>query len=162
MIRTRAARAADCDAVLALVPRLRAFGPGPLRPPEAMDAGEIRTLEKFFDSPLPGTSLWVAEDATGRVIGAAFVEEARDYFTRETHGHLGIVMVDEAAEGMGVGRALLACAEQWSTGRNHRFLTLNVFPENERAIAIYERAGYRPDAVKYVKVLQFADLPGPD
>jgi GNAT superfamily N-acetyltransferase len=150
----RAARRGDEASVLALVPRLRAFGPGPLRPPEALDAGEIRTLQRFFDSPPEGSRLWVAaDDFSGSVLGAAYAEAVRDYFTQELHGHLGILMVAEAAEGRGVGRALLATGEQWAEGQGYRFLTLNVFPENTRAVAVYERAGYQPDAVRYAKVL---------
>lgn len=152
-ITVRPAAPEDRAAVLALVPRLRAFGTVPLRTPEELDAGEERTLRHFFRSPEDGTALWVATDGDGSVIGAAYAEEGIDYFTRERHGHLGILMVDERAEGRGVGRRLLERVEEWASGRGHRFLTLNVFPGNRRAIGIYERAGYAPDAVKYAKRL---------
>jgi GNAT superfamily N-acetyltransferase len=155
----RPARAGDHAGVLALVPRLRAFGPPPLRPAQALDAGERRTIDQFFADPPGGARLWVAADARGTLLGAAHAEPAVDYFTEETHGHLGILMVAAAAEGRGVGRALIEQVERWSAAEGHRFLTLNVFATNERAIAVYERAGYRPDTVRYVKELPPAARP---
>lgn len=58
------------------------------------------------------------------------------------------------AEGRRVGRALLSAVERWAVGEGDRFVTLNVFATNARAIGVYERAGYQPDTVRYVKTLQ--------
>jgi GNAT superfamily N-acetyltransferase len=156
---TRPARVEDRPQVLALVPRLRAFGPPPLRPAEALDAGERRTLDRFFDAPPDGARLWVAQGQgpNGALLGAAYAESAVDYFTQEVHGHLGILVVAAEAEGRGVGRSLLDAVEDWATEQGHRFLTLNVFSGNERARALYTHAGYRLDTVRYVKEL----LPSP-
>jgi GNAT superfamily N-acetyltransferase len=149
----RLAILADRETALALVPRLRAFGPPPLRPAEALDAGEQRTLERFFSAPPEGARLWVAVEEDGEVLGIAYAEPAVDYFTQERHGHLGIIAVAEAAEGRGVGRELLATVERWAAEEGFRFLTLNVFATNARAIAVYQRAGYQPDTVRYLKEL---------
>lgn len=155
----RPATSRDEAAVLALVPRLRAFqsastqAASNLRRPEALDAGEQRTLRRFFAESPAGTYLWVAEDA-GTVAGMAYAQRATDYFTEETHGHLGILSVAEHAEGRGIGQALLATVEQWSRDAGFRFLSLNVFADNARAIAVYEKAAYRADFVRYVKQLR--------
>lgn len=149
----RPAIPADRESLLALVPRLRAFGPPPLRPAEALDAGEHRTIERFFSAPPEGARLWVAAGVDGGVLGMAYAEPAVDYFTRERHGHLGIIAVAAQAEGRGVGRELLATVERWAAEQGFRFLTLNVFATNARAIDVYERAGYGPDTVRYLKEL---------
>jgi ribosomal protein S18 acetylase RimI-like enzyme len=149
----RSATSRDEAAVLALVPRLRAFQPATFRPDAALDAGERRTLQRFFERAGPDTFLWVAEE-NGEVIGMAFAERATDYFTQEAHGHLGIIAVAEHAEGRGVGRALLETVEHWSRDAGFRFLSLNVFADNARAIGVYEKAGYRADFVRYVKPVQ--------
>jgi ribosomal protein S18 acetylase RimI-like enzyme len=149
----RPATASDAAAVLALIPRLRAFqSSSELRSPEALDAGEQRTLQRFFAERPAGTYLWVAEDA-GTVVGMAYAQHATDYFTQESHGHLGIIAVAAHAEGRGIGQALLATVEQWSRDSGFRFLSLNVFADNTRAIAVYEKAAYRADFVRYVKQL---------
>jgi GNAT superfamily N-acetyltransferase len=94
----------DEAAVLALVPQLRSFGPHTFRSAEALDAGEARTLRRFFAEHPTGTRLWVAE-ANGAVVGAAYADTPMDYFTGERHGHLGILVVAKEAQGTGVGRA---------------------------------------------------------
>lgn len=148
----RPAEPRDRNAVLSLVPRLRAFGAPALRSIESLDDAESRTIERFFEAPKDGARLWVAADARDAVVGAAYTERSVDYFTGETHAHLGILAVAAAVEGQGVGRGLLATVEAWAAGEGFRFVTLNVFAENARAMAVYERAGYRPDTVRYVKL----------
>ena len=150
----RPAASRDEAAVLALVPRLRAFtSASTLRPPEALDAGEQRTLRRFFGENPAGAYLWVADD-DGTVVGMAYAERATDYFTQESHGHLGILAVAEHSEGRGIGKALLETVERWSRDAGFRFLSLNVFAENARAIGVYEKAAYRADFVRYVKQLR--------
>lgn len=137
-----------------VVPRLRAFGAPPLRPARAMDSAERQALERALASPAPDTLLVVAElDAIGAA-GVAYAVSATDYFTGERHGHLSILAVIAAAEGQGVGRALLAATEAWALAQGYRFLTLNVFAGNRRARAVYERAGYAPDTIRYLKELE--------
>ncbi|MEX2527920.1 MAG: GNAT family N-acetyltransferase [Gemmatimonadota bacterium] len=160
-IRIRPARPSDETFLVALIPRLRAFGPGPLRSPEAMDRAEQDAVRRALADASPDTVLFVAEltgaDPLGtespRPAGLALGESHTDYFTGERHGHLGILAVSEEAEGQGVGQALLAATESWARERGYRFLTLNVFDGNHRARSIYAKAGFRPDAIKYLKEL---------
>jgi GNAT superfamily N-acetyltransferase len=156
-VRVRAAAGADRDFILGVVPRLRAFGPPPLRPASALDRAERRALERALADPAPDAALLVAELGDAGTVGVAYAQTAVDYFTGEQHGHLAIIAVAEGGEGHGVGRALLAAVEAWSTARGHRFLTLNVFAGNARARAVYERAGYAPDTIRYVKELDGGD-----
>jgi GNAT superfamily N-acetyltransferase len=153
-LHVRPATAADHDFIVGVVPRLRAFGPPPLRPPEALDAAEVETLERALAEPAPDAVLLVAEvDGIGPA-GVAYALTATDYFTHERHGHLSIIIVSEQGEGRGVGRALLDAVERWSAAQGHRFITLNVFSGNERARRVYERAGYGPDTLRYLKELR--------
>lgn len=148
----RPASANDRDFILGVVPRLRAFGPPPLRPADALDRAERDALEHALAATSDDAVLFVGE-ADGRPAGVAYAQTAVDYFTNERHGHLAIIAVAEAGEGRGVGRALIAAVERWASGRGYRFLTLNVFAGNERAKAVYERAGYAPDTIRYFKEL---------
>ena len=155
-VTVRPALAADRDFVLGLVPRLRAFGAPPLRPAAALDDAERRALEVALDAlPLPeGAATLLVAELDAAPAGVAYAEAATDYFTGERHGHLAILAVAESGEGRGVGRALLAAVEAWSAAQGHRFVTLNVFAANARARAVYERAGYAPDTVRYAKELR--------
>jgi GNAT superfamily N-acetyltransferase len=152
-ILVRPATEADRSFVLGLVPRLRAFGPSSLRPPEDLDSAERRTLERAFDALPQGAVLLIAEHPSEGALGMAYVETGTDYFTQEAHGHLTILAVTESGEGRGVASALLGAVERWSAARGFRFVTLNVFARNARARAVYEKAGYGPDFVRYLKEL---------
>jgi GNAT superfamily N-acetyltransferase len=149
-IRVRPARGADRAFVLDTAARLADFGPPAWRSPEELVEGEARTLRDFFESPDDGSTLLIAE-AGERRVGFALVEELRDYFTLERHGHVGILAVTAGAEGHGVGGALLRAAEAWARDRGFRTLTLNVFSGNHHARAVYEHMGFEEDTVKYVK-----------
>jgi len=149
-IRVRPARGNDRAFVLDTAARLADFGPPAWRTPEELVEGEARTLRDFFESPDDGTRLLIAESADGRV-GFVLVEELRDYFTLERHGHVGILAVTAGAEGRGVGGALLRAAEGWARDRGFKTLTINVFSANHHARAVYEHFGFEEDTVKYIK-----------
>jgi GNAT superfamily N-acetyltransferase len=144
--------AADRDFVIDTARRFAAFGPPPWRSPMEVIAGEVRCLDDFFDGGLVGPALLVAEQS-GEPIGFAFLEPALDYFSGETHGHVGMIAVTEAAEGRGAGAALMRAAEDWARSRGYPKLTLNVFEGNQRARQVYERFGYQVETLRYVKVL---------
>lgn len=151
-IAVRAARTADRDFAIALVPRLRSFGAPSLRPAQQMDDAEQRALARAFDEPPAGSALFVAEAGDER-LGIAYVETATDYFTGEQHGHVSIIIVTEAGEGRGAGRALMTAVDEWAASNGYRFVTLNVFTGNERARRFYERCGYEPDMIRYLRVI---------
>jgi len=152
MIAVRDGTAADRDFVVDTARRFAAFGPPPWRTASEVVGGEVRCLDEFFDGRLTGPALLIAE-LDGRPAGFAFLETAVDYFSGETHGHLGMIAVTESAEGRGAGAALMRAAEAWGRSRGYKKLTLNVFEGNARARAAYERAGYRIETLKYVKPL---------
>ncbi|MEP6689690.1 MAG: GNAT family N-acetyltransferase [Gemmatimonadaceae bacterium] len=163
-VRVRRAVTADREFILGLVPRLRAFGPSPLRPLDALDGAERRALDKALATGTPDSAVFVAELDNGGLAGVAHAETAVDYFTGERHGHLAVLAVDEGNEGKGVGRALMTATEMWAATNGYRLLTLNVFAANARARSVYERAGFEPDFVRYVKELTPAlpaDRPAP-
>ena len=157
-ITIRDARRGDREAILALVPRLRAFGPSDLRSIEDLDSAEANALSNALEALPDDAALIVAEvheqsaDST-TIAGVAFMQTHVDYFTSERHAHLGILSVAEWAEGKGVGRALLEAVDDWARRMGYRFVTLNVFAGNLRARKVYERAGYEMDAIKYAKVV---------
>jgi GNAT superfamily N-acetyltransferase len=150
----RAARDADRAFVLEAVERLADFETPPSwrTRPEIVE-GEARTLRAFFELPPSGAHLLIAESG-GRPLGFAYLETLRDYFTREEHGHVGILAVAKEAEGRGVGGALLEGAADWSRGRGFRRLTLNVFSANSRARRLYSRSGFEEESLRYVRRLE--------
>ena len=151
-VSVRPARSDDRDFVLAAAVELAAFGPPEWRTPEEIVEGEAKTLRAWFAGAHAGSALLVAEE-DGRPLGFAYLETLRDYFLDEEHGHIGILAVTKEAQGRGAGGALLEAAEEWARGRGYRRLTLHVFERNGRARAVYGHRGYRPESLKYVKLL---------
>ena len=152
MIAVRDGTEADRDFVIDTARRFAAFGPPPWRSASEVVAGEVRCLDDFFDGRLTGPALLVAE-LDARPAGFCFLEHAVDYFCGERHGHLGMIAVTDAAEGQGVGGALMRAAEEWARAKGYSRLTLNVFAGNDRARAVYERFGYRVETLRYVRLL---------
>jgi ribosomal protein S18 acetylase RimI-like enzyme len=61
-----------------------------------------------------------------------------------SHARLYSISTAPGLAGQGVGRALIEAAERTSVGRGKRSLRLEVRQDNERAVSIYRRAGFRP------------------
>ena len=150
----RPARSDDRDWILALAPRLHEFGPPPWREPDVMDRAVTASIDAGLTAPEPDQTVLVAESAEGETLGFVHLHTATDFHTGERHGHVSDIVVASAAEGRGVGAALMAAAEDWARARRFRLLTLHVFGANRRARALYERLGYRLDIVKMIKTLR--------
>jgi GNAT superfamily N-acetyltransferase len=151
-MKIRPATSADRPFVLAAAQRLASFEPPPWRPAQEIVEGERRTLRGFFDAP-GGASLLVAESDGGEGQGFVYLERLHDYFTLEAHGHVGILVVTEAAAGQGVGSSLMRAAEAWAKEQGYRKLTLTVYEANRSARAVYDHLGYAPETLRYVKIL---------
>jgi len=151
-MRVRGARDGDRTFVLETAARLAAFGPPRWRTTEEIVEAEARTLRDFFESSDEASRLLIVE-AGERRLGFALLEELRDYFTLDRHGHIGILAVTDEAEGLGAGGALIRAAEAWARERGYRTLTLNVFSGNNHAREVYEHLGFEPDTIKYIKAL---------
>lgn len=85
--------------------------------------------------------------------GAAFVAiekaEIAGFIAVHPHaeyGHVLGMLVDERWRGRGIGRALLDRALEWARDRHLPDISLLVFPHNERALALYRRAGFEQRA----------------
>jgi GNAT superfamily N-acetyltransferase len=161
-VSVRPARDEDGEFILALVPRLMEFGPPPWYDAARMVATDLETIGRILKEPPANTAVFVAEDDAGARLGFIHLNSTVDYFTREEVGHVSDVVVAPGGEGRGVGRALMAAAEEWARGRGYRLLTLNAFVRNTRARRLYERLGYGEDMVKYVKELRRPAPPGRD
>jgi putative acetyltransferase len=86
----------------------------------------------------PGVSLYVARE-DGVAIGTAAIVEHAD----GTH-ELKRTFVTDAARGLGTGRALLEAVEAHARGVGADSVRLETGLPQVAAIALYERAGFRP------------------
>ena len=153
-IRVRPATPENAQFVLALVPQLVAFGPPPWRSQRQMIDTDTLVIGQALQGLSAGATVLVAEDSGGKPLGFIHVCGEPDYYTRADCGHIADLVVAPEARGRGVGEVLMMAAEQWARARGYSLLTLNVFVENARARALYERAGFGAETVRYVKELR--------
>ena len=149
--RIRRAAPEHTDFVLALVPQLVAFGPPAWRRVRQMIDTDTLVVGRALQDRSDGAAVLVAEDATGKPLGFVHVCSDTDFYTQVDCGHIADLVVAPGERGRGVGESLIAAAEQWARSRGYSLLTLNVFTENAHARALYERAGFGAETVRYVK-----------
>jgi ribosomal protein S18 acetylase RimI-like enzyme len=97
----------------------------------------------------PEAEVFIAE-RNGEPAGCLHILETTDFFGL-SHAHISVIATSATAEGTGVGRALMAHAEEWTRHRNLPLLTLNVFATNSHARRFYEKAGFDVEFLKYAK-----------
>jgi GNAT superfamily N-acetyltransferase len=150
-IQVRDAASTDRDFVLALAARLvDGFDVPAFRSKAELIAGDRRALEAWFDRPpQPDEAMLIAEH-DGQPAGCAFLVTLVDYFNERPHAHLSVLAVTKAAEGKGVGGALLEASEQWARKQGSDRLTLSALVTNARARALYERRGFSGEYLRYV------------
>jgi ribosomal protein S18 acetylase RimI-like enzyme len=93
--------------------------------------------EQLVADHLPPNVLLVAIDETDGVVGYAAVHPG--------DGEMFLLFVHPACAGRGIGRTLLAAAHDALRAAGCREAFLFVHERNERALAVYTAAGYRPD-----------------
>jgi len=88
---------------------------------------------------------FVAEDEqTGELLGTVTgVDHMRAFNDPEQGSSLWCLAVDPAARHPGIGEALVRRLAEYFTTRRAAFLDLSVLHDNEQAIALYEKLGFR-------------------
>lgn len=152
-IRIRVARATDRAFILGLVPRFVSFELPPWRERDESARGIRRDIEKHLDGRPDGSHLFVAETETGEPAGFLHIQRTVDFFTDAANCHISDLAVAPGMDGRGVGARLLEFSEAFARGLGCRFLTLGVFPGNDRARRLYERHGYGIELLRMTKAL---------
>ncbi|MVM38211.1 GNAT family N-acetyltransferase [Spirosoma sp. HMF3257] len=110
---------------------------------EADLLGGIRTDERGLQAMLQNPNATILKYETeGQLLGCVYLE------TKGTDLYLGMLTVSPEAQAGGIGKQLLAEAEQRAILQHCRAITMTVITVRYELIAWYERRGYRATGVK--------------
>jgi GNAT superfamily N-acetyltransferase len=146
----RDATPGDRDFVLDLAKRLVTFEIPSWRTAPELIEGDRRALEAWFDATPTSDQAMLIAELDGQRAGCAFLVTLVDYFNERPHAHLSVLAVTAAAEGRGVGSALLDRSADWARARGSDRLTLSAIVTNARARGLYERRGFAGEYIRYV------------
>lgn len=152
----RSATPLDIEGIIALLPRLAAFEVPEHRAAEDLWLGDKRLLEAWAEGHRNDVDVAVAI-AVDAVVGTVVLSERSELLTGLQSAHIEVLALAEIAEGHGIGSALMNEAEAMAVRRNLDCISLNVFTNNERARALYERKGFDGEMMRYFKPL--SELP---
>jgi len=150
----RVASPADHPTILALSKRLSEFGPPPWRNAREIQAVDRTALASALDGAPGDDAITYVALIDGAVAGFIHIKTIADYYTQRSNAHISDVVVDPAFAGRGIGSQLLQKAEEWARERGDAWISLSVFPQNSRAVSLYERRGFAPDIAKLIKPLR--------
>ncbi len=145
----RAATPADAAVLASLAERLGAIPLPAWRAPGDIAVADARAMLAAVEDGRDDNEVLIAERG-GEVVGCLHILETTDFFGLR-HAHVSVLATTAAAEGTGVGRALMEYAQAWTARRGLPLLTLNVFERNGRARRFYEESGFEVEMLKYAK-----------
>jgi GNAT superfamily N-acetyltransferase len=152
-IELRTARPEDGDFLRTLSPRLSGV-PGPAwHDLAAMEGFQTRYMAATFAAADDSSQTLIAWSGDGGRLGYVHMRPGKDGVTDEPCGYVSLLAVTADAEGSGVATRLMAAAEDWARTRGYRFLSLDVFADNRRAIDFYKRGGFEAETLRMVKPL---------
>ena len=152
-IEIRPAQPSDTAFLSSLSPRLSGV-PGPAwHDLAAMEDFQDRYMASTFAAIDDGAQTLIAWSSDGRRLGYVHMRPGKDGVTEEPCGYVSLLAVDKDAEGSGVATQLMAAAEGWARARGYRFLSLDVFADNRRAVDFYKRGGFESETLRMVKPL---------
>ena len=142
--RLRPARPTDGRSLARLFADVRAEGRWLITAPGAVS----EPSEAFWISEMvrAGEHLVLVAEADAEVVGNILVTVDRGVATE----HIGVlsITIADGWRDVGIGSELVAAAQRWAVDRGLRKLSLGVFPENERAIAVYTKLGFVQEGLR--------------
>lgn len=110
------------------------------------------TVEQHFSIETP--VWWVATaTSTPQTVGCLWLGNAIDQQQGDRHSYVLALYVAPAHRRQGIATALLQRAQAWAQARGDRQIGLQVFAENEGAIALYRKLGYQNHSLWLTKPL---------
>jgi GNAT superfamily N-acetyltransferase len=151
MITIRPYLLTDRDFILGLAPRLT-IGRRPWRDADRWRVAVEGWLTGSIEHHGQTSMVFVADDAQGEQLGFATVSQST-HFTGQEQAYIGELATTVAAEGRGVGRALVEACAHWARAQGYTILALSTGAANTRALDFYHHLGFVDEDVTLTKLL---------
>jgi ribosomal protein S18 acetylase RimI-like enzyme len=124
--------------------------------PEQSFSHLAQTVEQYLSKETPLWWVIEAERVTtpSSPIACLWLGNAVDQIQGDRHAYIFLLYVSPNHRRQGIGQALMRHAENWARSRGDRQMGLQVFQQNQPALALYEKLGYAPQSLWMVKPLQ--------
>ena len=96
---------------------------------------------------------FVVKTSKGVPAGHVWLARIINQFTGMPEALVINVFVEEEHRGKGLGRKLMEIAEDWAKGLGLEIVSLNVGPDNELALHVFDSLGYEPESKRMSKRL---------
>lgn len=87
-------------------------------------------------------------------VGCLWMGNAIDQVSGDRYSHIFLVYVAPEHRRQGIAKVLMEKAQNWSIARGDRQIGLQVFPDNQAAIALYRQLGYHTHSLLMLKRLE--------
>ena len=110
-------------------------------------------VTRYYNSILKkeNSEVFVAEDERNRYLGHLIVGQTAGAITRLSFGYIFDIFVRDEFRCKGVGKMLLAKAEDYCRKKGCHRIALSVTATNETAIQLYRKAGYKSERIDMAK-----------
>jgi ribosomal protein S18 acetylase RimI-like enzyme len=151
----RAAEQADAETLGSMLPQLADFDIPSNRKSEQLWQSDLELLNAILAGKKSDSFIKVAVTTTQpeQILGLAMITLRDELFSHEPSAHLEALIVNADARGLGLGRKLLAHAEECVREHGARSLTLHVFSNNHRARSLYDNFDFDSELIRAVKWL---------
>ncbi len=149
----RPATRTDEAAILEILPRLADFNLPESRNPDHLWQGDAAMLAEWASGSRTDMNVFVAEDDSACIVGSSIVSLREELLSHEPSAHLEVLVLAKSAEGQGLGKRLIAAAEEYAKSHGAITMTLHVFDSNNRARSLYEKCGFNAELLRYIKPL---------
>ncbi|NVJ96833.1 MAG: GNAT family N-acetyltransferase [Alphaproteobacteria bacterium] len=112
--------------------------------------------DDYIDAMMADTDVPNATYVAARgdeLLGFVHVRGREDEVSGEAGATMPLLAVKEGAQGLGVGQALMAAAEDWTKAQGWRLLHLEVFWNNAQGRHFYEKQGYEAETINLIKAI---------
>ncbi len=126
---------------------------GELYPQQQKHSHLESTVDRYLSSETPLWFVTVEQEDRTVKIACLWLGIAIDQIDGIRHPNIFLLYVDPAYRRQGIGRALMAQAQNWGKNQGYKQISLQVFTTNQPALDLYQRLGYEARSISMFRQL---------